>query len=83
MTIRAVVWGENVHEQTSKEVRALYPDGMHATIAAALTGDGAIEASTAALQQPEHGLECPIRVAGASVVVDSTDSATHCGVALA
>ena len=29
MTIRAVVWGENVHEQTSEVVRAIYPDGMH------------------------------------------------------
>ena len=29
MTIRAVVWGENVHEQTSEVVRAIYPDRMH------------------------------------------------------
>ena len=29
MAIRAVVWGENVHEQTSEVVRAIYPDGMH------------------------------------------------------
>ncbi len=56
MQIRAVVWGENVHEQTSKEVQAVYPDGMHETIAAALAEDEAIDASTATLQQPEHGL---------------------------
>ena len=56
MTIRAVVWGENVHEQTSEAVRAIYPDGMHATIAAALAEDKAIEATTATLQEPEHGL---------------------------
>ena len=36
MPIRTVVWGENVHEQTSKVVQAIYPDGMHETIAAAL-----------------------------------------------
>ena len=34
--IRAVVWGENHHEQTNAVVRGIYPDGMHATIAAAL-----------------------------------------------
>ena len=34
MAIEAVVWGENVHEQTSEAVRAIYPDGMHWTIAA-------------------------------------------------
>ncbi len=56
MTIRATVWGENVHEQTNEIVRSLYPDGMHATIAAALAEDGRIEASTVTLQDPEHGL---------------------------
>ena len=39
MTIRTVVWGENVHEQTSKVVQAIYPDGMHETIASALRQD--------------------------------------------
>ena len=29
MAIRAVVWGENVHEQKNAEVRRIYPDGMH------------------------------------------------------
>ena len=29
MTVRTVVWGENVHEQTDRVVRDLYPDGMH------------------------------------------------------
>lgn len=56
MTIRAIVWGENVHEQTDPHVRSLYPDGMHATIAAALNADGGIRAETAVLQDPEHGL---------------------------
>lgn len=56
MPIKAVVWGENVHEQENAVVRGIYPDGMHETIAKALnTGDG-IEATTATLQQPEHGL---------------------------
>ncbi|WP_299295825.1 ThuA domain-containing protein [uncultured Tateyamaria sp.] len=53
--IKAVVWGENVHEKTSKIVADLYPHGMHTCIADALTAGG-IDASTATLQEPEHGL---------------------------
>ncbi len=30
MKIRAIVWRENVHEQRSATVPAIYPDGMHA-----------------------------------------------------
>lgn len=56
MTIRTVVWGENVHEQTSKEVQQLYPNGMHNCIADALNADAGISATTATLQEPEHGL---------------------------
>ena len=37
-------------------MRAIYPDGMHATIAAALNEDKDIKATTATLDQPEHGL---------------------------
>lgn len=55
MTIRTVVWGENVHEQTNQIVADLYPDGMHAAIAAALQSDE-VSATTATLQEPEHGL---------------------------
>ena len=29
MAIRALVWGENVHEPKNAEVREIYPDGMH------------------------------------------------------
>jgi trehalose utilization protein len=53
--VRVTVWGENVHERRDASVRALYPDGMHATIAAGLAGDG-VTARTATLDQPEHGL---------------------------
>ena len=56
MTIRAVVWGENVHEQTSRVVAEVYPDGMHSAIAAALNADPGISATTATLQEAEHGL---------------------------
>ncbi|WP_299141166.1 ThuA domain-containing protein [uncultured Tateyamaria sp.] len=53
--IKAVVWGENVHEKTSGIVADLYPNGMHTCIADALTAGG-IDASTATLQEPDHGL---------------------------
>ncbi len=56
MTIRTVVWGENVHEKTNKIVSDLYPGGMHATIANALNSDAGITATTATLQEAEHGL---------------------------
>ena len=56
VTIRAVVWGENIHEHTNAIVRAIYPDGMHATIAAALNAGQGVEATTATLHEPEHGL---------------------------
>ena len=54
--IRTVVWGENVHEQTSEVVAAIYPDGMHTCIADALNEDPEITATTATLQESEHGL---------------------------
>lgn len=56
MPIRALVWGENIHERTNPAVAAIYPDGMHTVIAAALAEEGGIEALTATLQEPEHGL---------------------------
>jgi trehalose utilization protein len=68
MTIKAVVWGENVHEQTNKIVAGLYPDGMHGAIAAALNAAGGIEATTATLQEPEHGLS-EARLAKADVLL--------------
>lgn len=54
--IRVTVWGENIHEHTDAQVRELYPQGMHQCIADALNSDPDIQARTATLQQPEHGL---------------------------
>lgn len=56
MPIRALVWGENIHEREHEAVRQIYPDGMHNVIAAALREDADIEAATATMQEPEHGL---------------------------
>jgi hypothetical protein len=56
--IRVLVWGENRHEQIEPHVAAIYPDGMHNTIAAGITenlGDRARVAITT-LDEPEHGL---------------------------
>jgi trehalose utilization protein len=68
MAIRAVVWGENVHEQKNKVVAGVYPKGMHQAIADALNEDGAIQATTATLQEPEHGLPAS-RLAGTDVLL--------------
>jgi len=54
--INVTVWNEFVHEQRNEAVKALYPDGMHAVIAAALSAQSDIEARTATLDEPEHGL---------------------------
>jgi len=56
MPIRAVVWGENVHDRENAIVKGLYPDGMHQCIADSLNASSGIEATTATLEQPEHGL---------------------------
>lgn len=56
MTIRTVVWNEFVHERENDAVRAIYPDGIHATIAAALMEEDGFDVSTATLDEAEHGL---------------------------
>ena len=57
MAIRALVWGENVHEQQERRGRGgSIPTACTTTIAAALREDPGIEADTATLQEPEHGL---------------------------
>jgi trehalose utilization protein len=56
MAIRTVVWGENIHDRENETVRSIYPEGMHAAIAAVLNADPGISASTATLEEPEHGL---------------------------
>jgi trehalose utilization protein len=55
---RVLVWGENRHERIEPHVAAIYPDGMHATIAAGIADNLADRARirTATLDEPEHGL---------------------------
>ena len=59
MPIRAVVWGENVHEQTNRIVADLYPKGMHGAIADALNADNSITATTAVRQVLAQHLPIP------------------------
>ncbi len=56
MPIRTTVWGENVHERKNKVVAEIYPKTMHGTIAAALNRDADITATTATLQDADHGM---------------------------
>ncbi len=68
MAIRTIVWGENIHERINKVVAQTYPLSMHQTIANALNTDKAISATTATLQEPEHGLS-EARLAETDVLV--------------
>lgn len=63
-TIRVTVWNEYRHEQTDSEVAAIYPNGIHTVIAAALN-DAGFQVRTATLDEPEHGL--------AASILDATD----------
>ncbi len=55
MALRVTVWNEFIHERRDKEVRAVYPDGIHAALAGFLVEDG-FSVRLASLEQPEHGL---------------------------
>lgn len=54
--IRVTVWHEFRHEKRTEAVRAVYPDGIHMTIAAGLQEHGFTNVRTATLDEPEHGL---------------------------
>jgi trehalose utilization protein len=54
--LQVTVWGENVHEWKHESVRRHYPWGIHKCIADGLNEAADIEARTATLQEPEHGL---------------------------
>jgi len=68
LTIRIVVWGENVHERRNPAVADIYPEGMHAQIARLLVSDSDLSVTTATLQEPENGLSAP-RLAQTDVLV--------------
>ncbi|USK34480.1 ThuA domain-containing protein [Bacillus sp. F19] len=53
--MKITVWNENRHEQKNPKVAEIYPDGIHGAIANFLKENG-MDAATATLDQPEHGL---------------------------
>ena len=55
-TIRVTVWNEYRHEKRNEQIAGLYPDGMHAAIAGHLGAQPDLEARTATLDEPDHGL---------------------------
>ncbi|HEY2893136.1 MAG TPA: ThuA domain-containing protein, partial [Pirellulales bacterium] len=56
--LRVTIWNEFIHERQHASVQALYPEGIHAVLAAAvsrLLGDS-MQIRVALLEQPDHGL---------------------------
>jgi trehalose utilization protein len=56
--VRVTVWNEHIHERQDDRVRAVYPDGIHVVVAAAI--DEQLEdatVATATLDDPGHGLD--------------------------
>ncbi len=54
--IRVLVWNEFQHEKSDEEVRAIYPNGIHAAIAEFLGKDEEISVKTATLDDPDCGI---------------------------
>jgi trehalose utilization protein len=63
--INVTVWSEFRHEKTNPKVGAIYPQGMHETIAGFLRAAPDLAVRTATLDEPEHGLT--------GSVLDATD----------
>ena len=60
--IRVTVWGEYRHERENPRVAAIYPLGMHGTIAACLREDGGMQVGTATLDELDRYLTARITV---------------------
>lgn len=54
--IRVTVWNEYLHELSNPTVAAVYPQGIHNTIADFLGAEADFSVRTAVLRQEEHGL---------------------------
>lgn len=65
-SLRVTVWNEYLHELENETVASIYPEGIHATIAAAVAERSGASVRTATLRQDaDHGL--------APAVLDDTD----------
>jgi trehalose utilization protein len=58
--IRVTVWNEYRHERNFEHVAAIYPQGIHTTLAEALHKADLTSVHTATLDEPEHGLTAEI-----------------------
>jgi trehalose utilization protein len=57
MPPRITIWNEFRHEKQDEKVRAIYPEGMHQTLKAAILRHlPSAEIRTATLDEPDHGL---------------------------
>ena len=54
--LNVVIWNEFRHEKRYDHVKAIYPDGMHATIKEFLEKNDDIEVTLAALDDPDQGI---------------------------
>jgi trehalose utilization protein len=56
--LRVTIWNEFIHEKSSPAVAPIYPDGIHAAIAAGLSKQlgSALTIRSATLSEPAHGL---------------------------
>ncbi|WP_455448462.1 ThuA domain-containing protein [Natrinema thermotolerans] len=56
--VAVTVWNEYRHEREDSDAAAVYPDGIHETIAEALAADHDVR--TATLDEPDHGLTADV-----------------------
>lgn len=54
--INVTIWNEFTHEKTDENVKAIYPNGLHAAIKAYQDKDPELNVRLAALDDPEQGL---------------------------
>ena len=54
--LNVVIWNEFRHEKTKEAVKAIYPNGLHATIKSYLDKNEDMEVTLAALDDPDQGL---------------------------
>jgi trehalose utilization protein len=54
--VRVLVWNEHVHERERTEVAAIYPDGIHCALKAAIERHLAADVAVATLADAEQGL---------------------------
>ncbi len=59
-SIKVTVWNEFRHEKSNPKVAAIYPQGIHETIAGFLRAAPDLAVRTATLDEPEHGLTAAV-----------------------